>query len=163
MQCSRDTLLCGRTTSAGEMRPIFTPFAPTANGPSPASGQRSELVALEFTYKWVPGTVGRSLNFEAEGYWGKQGGDPDRKFGGFAALTYELRPRLFTYAKYDYSEIPGGSDVRKGWNLGATLKVTEFHNWRVEFQRIESNFASTRNVLNLRFQWVIGAHPAHKY
>ncbi|MBS1724757.1 MAG: hypothetical protein JSS66_17585 [Armatimonadetes bacterium] len=134
-----------------------------ASGPSPVPGTRSDLIAAEFTYKWVPGDPGRSLNFETEGYWGKQGGDDERKFGGFAAVTYEVRPRLFLYAKYDYSEIPGGSEIHKGPSLGATLKVTEFHHWRAEFQRIESNFADPRNVLNVQFQWVIGAHPAHKY
>lgn len=134
-----------------------------ANGPSPIVGSRSDLIAAEFTYKWQPGTPGRSMVFEAEGYWGKQGGASDRKFGGFAAVTYEVRPRLFAYAKYDYSEIPGTSDLHKGWSLGATLKVTEFHHWRAEFQHLDSNFEPARNRLNLQFQWIIGAHPAHKY
>lgn len=135
-----------------------------ANGPSGPGADRSSLLAAEFTYKWQPGTPGRSLNFETEGYWGKLGGaGQSAKFGGFAGLTYELRPRLFGYARYDYSEIPGTTDIRKGLTFGATLKVTEFHHWRAEFQRIESNFAPVRNVLNFQFQWIIGAHPAHKY
>ena len=57
----------------------------------------------------------------------------------------------------------GTSDIRKGPSLGVTLKVTEFHHWRAEFQRVESNFGPARNRLNLQFQWIIGAHPAHKY
>lgn len=134
-----------------------------AAGPSPIKNERSDLIAAEFTYKWQPGTSGRSLVFETEGYWGKQGGDSKRRTGAFAALTYEVKPRLFLTTKYDYSEVPGGSDIRKGVSFGATLKVTEFHYWRAEFQRIESNFAAAKNVLNLQFQWVIGAHPAHKY
>lgn len=134
-----------------------------ATGPSPVPNKHSQLLATEFTYKFQPGTVGKSLNLEAEGYWGKQGGDSDTKFGGFAALTYEFRPRLFGYVKYDYSEIPGTNDTRRGWSVGSTLKVTEFHQWRAEFQRIDSNFADGRNILNLQFQWIIGAHPAHKY
>jgi hypothetical protein len=134
-----------------------------ANGPSEITNRRSDLIAAEFTYKWVPGTPGRSLNFETEGYWGKAGGDSKRKFGGFAALTYQLRPRIFGYVKYDYSEVPNSTDIRKGWTIGSTLQVTEFHHWRVEFQHIQSNFAANRNVLNFQFQWLIGAHPAHKY
>lgn len=134
-----------------------------ANGPSTLSNRRSDLIAAELTYKWQPGTPGRSLNFESEAYWGKSGADPDRKFGAFAALTYQLRPRIFGYLKYDYSETPNSTDIRKGWTVGSTLQVTEFHHWRVEFQSIQSNFAANRTVLNLQFQWIIGAHPAHKY
>jgi hypothetical protein len=135
-----------------------------ANGPAGPGNDRSQLLAAEFTYKWQPGTPGKSLNFETEGYWGKLGGSgTGTKFGGFAGLTYELKPRLFGYARYDYSETPGSTDIRRGWTFGATLKVTEFHHWRAEFQRIESNFAPARNVLNFQFQYIIGAHPAHKY
>jgi hypothetical protein len=134
-----------------------------ANGASNVGTNRSQLFAAEFTYKWQPGTPGKSLNFETEGYWAKPGGSSDTKFGAFSALTYELRPRLFTYAKVDYSEVPNSTDIRRGLTLGATLKVTEFHHWRVEWQSINSNFAPNQNVLNIQFQWIIGAHPAHKY
>lgn len=137
-----------------------------ANGPSRSGEEerkRSQLFAAEVTYKWRPGGQGRSLDFEAEAFWSRPG-DADRtSFGAFAALTVEVRPRLFAYAKYDYSEIPGTEDIRRGWSLGATLKVTEFHHWRAEFQRVESNFAAARNLLNVQFQWAIGAHPAHRY
>lgn len=134
-----------------------------ANGPSAVANKRSSLGAAEFTYKWQPGTPGKSMTIEAETYWGQQGGTPGTKFGGFAAVTYEVRPRLFATAKYDYSETPGSTDIRRGYSLGATLRVTEFHHWRVEFQHVLSNFAPARNVLNFQFQWLIGAHPAHKY
>lgn len=134
-----------------------------ANGPSFGSSTRSQMYGVDLTYKWQPGTPGKSLVAEAEGYWGRPGGTGDTAFGGFAALTYQVRPRWFATAKVDYSEIPGTADIRRAWSLGATLKVTEFHHWRAEFQSIASNFAPTRNVLNVQFQWLIGAHPAHKY
>ncbi len=134
-----------------------------ATGQSPIVGKRSDLLAAEFTYKLQPGGTGRSLVFETEAFSGKQGGDADRKIGAFAALTYELKPRLYATLKSDYVETPGSSEILRAFSFGATLKVTEFHFWRAEFQRIESNIASSRNVLNVQFQWVIGAHPAHKY
>lgn len=134
-----------------------------ANGPAPGSIDRSQLFAAEFTYKWQPGEPGKSLNLETEAYWSRLGGTADTKFGMFAGLTYEVRPRLFGYVRYDYSEIPGTEDLHRGWTFGATFRVTEFHFWRLEYQRIERNFGSSQNLLNLQFQWVIGAHPAHKY
>ena len=61
------------------------------------------------------------------------------------------------------TEIPGTSNKHQAWLAGITLKVTEFEHWRLEFERINSNFEKDRNVLTLQFQWIIGAHPAHKY
>ncbi|HRI44056.1 MAG TPA: hypothetical protein PLL78_03945 [Fimbriimonadaceae bacterium] len=136
-----------------------------ANGPSSSEEERkrSQLFAAEVTYKLRPGGQGSSLDFEGEAFWARPGGIHETSFGAFAAVTIELRPRLHAYVKYDYSEVPGTDDIRRAWSLGATLKVTEFHHWRAEFQRIESNFAPARNLLNLQFQWAIGAHPAHRY
>lgn len=134
-----------------------------ASGPG-SGGRRSQLHGADFTYKWQPDVRGRSLMLETEVYWGRAG-IPGAKnaVGGFAALTYQLQPRLFGVAKYDYSEVPGSTDIRRGWSVGALLKVTDFHRWLAEWQTITSNFAPARNVLNLQFQWLIGAHPAHKY
>jgi hypothetical protein len=138
--------------------------ASVANGPTGDSDRRSTLYGADLTYKWHPGAKGKSAQFEAEAYWADPGiPGADTAFGAFAALTYEIRPRLHLTAKYDYSEIPGTSDIHSGVSLGATLKVTEFHHWRAEWKTISSNFDKTRNVLTLQFQWAIGAHPAHKY
>lgn len=135
-----------------------------ANGPGGPGNRRSNLVGLDWTYKWTPGSAGKSMVIEAEAFWAKPGmPGTGTAFGGFAAATYQLRPRLFGTLKYDYSETPSSSDIRRGLTAGVTLRPTEFHHWRIEFQRVDSNFAPTRNLLNLQFQWVIGAHPAHKY
>lgn len=135
-----------------------------ANGPSGDSNRRATIYGADLTYKWQPGTKGKSAQFEAEAYWADPGvPGTDTAFGAFAALTYEVRPKLHLTAKYDYSEIPGTSDIRNGLSFGATLKVTEFHHWRAEWKTIGSNFDKARNVFTLQFQWAIGAHPAHKY
>lgn len=135
-----------------------------ATGPSGDSSRRSNLYGVDVTYKWHPGTPGRSAQFEAEAYWAKPGvPGSETAFGAFAAITYEIRPRLHLTAKYDYSEVPGTPDIHQGFSLGATLKVTEFHHWRAEWKTIGSNFDKQRNVFTLQFQWAIGAHPAHKY
>lgn len=134
-----------------------------ANGPG-AGGKRANLFGADFVYKWMPGNHHRSLVFESEAYWGNPGGAGSKTaFGAFAAATYQLRPNLFGYAKFDYSELPGTTNKQKGYSVGLTLKPTEFHHWRLEFQHLNSNFAPNRNQLNIQFQWAIGAHPAHKY
>ncbi|MEQ1821611.1 MAG: hypothetical protein ABL949_03800 [Fimbriimonadaceae bacterium] len=135
-----------------------------ANGPSGGGGQRSQLWAADMVYKWTPGTSGKSLVIESEAYLGRPG-FPGAKsaFGGFASATYQLKPNLFGYIKFDYSEVPGTSNKHKAYSLGLTLRPTEFHHWRVEFQHANGNFMPNRNALSLQFQMAIGAHPAHKY
>lgn len=134
-----------------------------ANGPS-GGGKRSNLAGLDFVYKWSPGNKGKSLVVESEALWGKSGQPGSRNaFGAFVAANYQLKPNLFGYVRYDTSQAPDSSNNRNGWAAGFTLKPTEFHHWRVEVQQIKSNFESTRNVVNVQFQMVFGAHPAHKY
>jgi hypothetical protein len=132
-----------------------------ANGPGAMPG-RASMYGADLTYKLQPGQ-GRSMVLEAEAYGCKPGSGLKTNFGGFAALTYQLMPRVFGTAKVDYSEIPGTRDIQRAWSLGATLKPTEFHFWRIEWQTINSNFQGRRNQLTLQFSWLIGAHPAHKY
>ena len=133
-----------------------------ATGPGAAAG-RANMYGADLTYKWQPGTAGKSMVVEAEVFGAKPGTGMKTATGGFAAVTYQFMPRLYGTAKFDYSELPGTNDIQRAFSLGATLKVTEFHYWRAEFQCIDSNFQPRRNVLNLQFQWMIGAHPAHKY
>lgn len=136
-----------------------------ANGPGGSGrGDRSNLFGFDFVYKWTPGTKGKSLTLESEAYWGKAGQPGARHaFGAFAAMTYQLKPGLFGYLKYDTSQAPDSLNDRNAWTIGFTLRPTEFHHWRVEFQQLRSNFAATQNLLNVQFQFAIGAHPAHKY
>ena len=136
-----------------------------ANGPGGAGkGDRSNLFGVDLVYKWIPGAKGKSLVLEGEAMWGKSGQAGSRNaFGAFAAVTYQLRPNWFGYFKFDTSQAPDSTNNRNAWALGLTLRPTEFHHWRVEFQQIRSNFETTRNVLNVQFQFAIGAHPAHKY
>ncbi|HVL38221.1 MAG TPA: hypothetical protein VM328_02410 [Fimbriimonadaceae bacterium] len=133
------------------------------NGPGGSGRDRSSAYGIDLTYKRQPAGLGRATIFEGEAYWTRPSDADGTHFGAFAAVTQELMPRLFFTAKLDYSEIPGGDEIRRAMSLGATLKVTEFHHWRAEFQRVSSNFDRDRNVLTLQFQWLIGAHPAHRY
>ncbi|MBI5707636.1 MAG: hypothetical protein HZC36_11695 [Armatimonadetes bacterium] len=139
-----------------------------ANGPTmpmaAADGaKRGDLYGVDYTMKWRPGTKGRSAHFEAEAYWAKPGGFGKRTMGAFGRLVYEVAPRWHLTTGLDYSEIPGTSDSRHGVLAGLTFKLTEFQHWRLEWQRISSNFEPTRDVLRLQLQWLIGTHPAHKY
>ncbi len=134
-----------------------------AGGPNGEDGT-ANLYGADYTMKWSPGSKGKSAILEAEAYWS----NPNSKgrattFGGFASLSYQIMPRWFLTAKGDYSELPGTEDIRRGTSLGVTYRLSEFQHWRLEFQRITSNFEDSRNVLTLQFQWLIGKHPAHKY
>ena len=131
-------------------------------GTGPITG-RGDVYGVDFTMKHQPGGPGRSWTFEAEAFWTKPGGFDERAFGAFGRFAFEFTPKWFATVGLDYSEIPGTTDVHRSFLGGVTRKVTEFHHWRLEFERIVSNFESDRNVLTLQFQWVIGAHPAHRY
>lgn len=124
---------------------------------------QASVVGLDAVMKWHPEKAGKSANFEAEAYWTKPGSGEETAFGYFVRGTYEVMPRLFLTAGFDSSEIPGTSDSHRSHLIGMTLRPTEFHHWRLEFERMTSNFEGNRSLLNLQFQWVIGAHPAHKY
>jgi hypothetical protein len=127
-----------------------------------ARPRRGDAFGVDYTMKWQPGG-GRQTMFEAEAFWTKPGGFDERAFGVFGRVAHEFRPRWFLTAGYDYSEIPSTEDKHHAWIGGVTLKVTEFHHWRLVFEKIVSNFERDRNVLTLQFQWVIGSHPAHRY
>ncbi|MEW5882656.1 MAG: hypothetical protein AB1725_00335 [Armatimonadota bacterium] len=136
------------------------------DGPT-EGGSRSRLYGADYTMKWQPGTRGKSAVFEAEAYWFKPGTgittERETRFSGFAALTYEVAPRWFVTGKYDHAEVPDGSDTLRAYSLGVSFKLTEFQLIRAEAQRLLSDIEADRTVVTLQFQWVIGAHPAHKY
>lgn len=134
-----------------------------ANGPMRDADGQSDIFGIDYTMKWQPGAAGRSAVFEAEAMWTKLAGGSDRAFGMFARLEYEALPRWFLTVGYDHSEVPGSAETRRGLLAGVTHRVTEFHHWRLEFQRISSNMSDDVNLLSLQFQWLIGKHQAHKY
>lgn len=133
------------------------------NGPSSAASGRGHVAGIDYTMKWQPGQTGRSAYFEGEAFWTKPPGYGGTSFGAFGRVVYEFQPRWFATLGCDYSEIPGTSDRHHGWLAGVTVKPTEFHHWRIEGQRLRHSSEGTQNLLRIQFQWVIGAHPAHRY
>lgn len=158
----------GRYRTFFDFKPDLTAQAGVTyvDGPT-EGGSRSRLYGVDYTMKWQPGMKGRSAIFEAEAYWFKPGTgiSPERntRFAGFAALTYEIAPRWFFTGKYDHAELPDGSDTLRAYSLGISYKLTEFQLIRAEAMRILSDADVDRTIVTLQFQWVIGAHPAHKY
>ncbi len=133
-----------------------------ANGPNMQN--RASLYGFDYVMKWHPGRVGRSAMLESEAYWSDPGSPgSDKKFGAFAALTYEFMPRWFATFKADYGEIPETTNVHRQFSGVLTYKLTEFEHWRIQWDHVTSNFDSAKNYLSLQFQFLIGKHPAHKY
>ncbi len=137
--------------------------ASIVSGPTLGTNRTSRMTGIDLTMKHQPAGGKRQTVFVAESYWTRAGGGPGSQNGWFVRVMHEVTPRFWLTVGYDKSAIPGTSDWHRGSLFGATLKVTEFHHWRIECQRLSSNFEGTRSMLNLQFQWVIGAHPAHKY
>ena len=78
-------------------------------------------------------------------------------------FAYELTKRLWAAARYDYVQLPDGSDTLRAVSGGLTLKMTEFQLARLEWQSIDSNAGAGRNQLLFQVQFLIGPHRAHKY
>lgn len=130
----------------------------------PNDEDRATVYGIDYTMKWQPGQRGRSAVLETEAYWSNSNAPGfGSTFGAFAAVTYEVAPRVFLTGRYDYSEIPGSSDIRRAWGGNVTYKLSEFQHLRLEFLRITSNFDEPRNVLTFQFQYLMGSHPAHRY
>jgi len=158
----------GRYRTFFDFNPDLTALAGVSymNGPT-EGGSRSQVYGVDYTMKWQPGIRGKSAIFEAEAYWARPGSGVapggGTRFFGFAAFTYEVAPRWFVTGKYDHAELPDGSDTLRSYSLGLTYKLTEFQLIRAQAERILSDVDADRTIVTLQFQWVIGAHPAHKY
>lgn len=133
-----------------------------ANGPT--MEERANVFGLDYTMKFQPGRADQFWQFEAEAYWADSiAPGADDTMGFFLSGTKALSNRLFLTGRYDFVEVPGSSDDIRGYTANITLKVSEFHFWRLEYQNIDSSFEPTNNRLSLQFVWGIGSHPAHKY
>ena len=133
-------------------------------GTGPMDGGTSSVYGADFVAKLRPQGTGRSLIFEAEALWYTAGAPgSSQRNGHFASLAYELGKRIWAGARYDYVQLPDGSDTLRALTGGLTLKMTEFQLVRLEYQTIDSNAGASRNQLVLQVQFVIGPHRAHKY
>jgi hypothetical protein len=74
-----------------------------------------------------------------------------------------MTKRLWAGARYDYVQLPDGSDTLRAFSGGLTLKMTEFQLIRLEWQNIDSDAGASRNQLMLQVQFTVGPHRAHKY
>jgi len=133
-----------------------------ANGPTEVN--RANVIGLDYTMKWQPGQINKFWQLETEAYTADKIAPGDRRTNGwFAAFTTQLTPQLFATARLDYSEVPGTQETQRGWMANLTLRPTEFHHWRLEYQHLNNRLARDTNNLTLQFVWLIGSHPAHKY
>jgi hypothetical protein len=131
-------------------------------GTGPMGGETSSVYGADFVAKLRPEGTGRSAVFEAEALWYEAGGGAQRN-GHFASLAIELSKRVWAGARYDYVQLPDGSDTLRAFSTGLTLKMTEFQLIRLEWQNVDSNAGASRNQLMLQVQFLIGPHRAHKY
>jgi hypothetical protein len=133
-----------------------------ANGPT--AEKRASVLGVDYTMKWKPGMANRFWQWETEAYWAdKVRAGADRTMGWFTSFTMQMTPKLFTGVRYDSSQVPDSAEEHKAWMVNLTLKPTEFHHWRLEFQHFDNKVEKDFDRLTLQFVWLIGAHPVHKY
>lgn len=132
------------------------------NGPTAVN--RANVVGMDYTMKWQPGKPNKFWQFESEAYWAdKVRPGADKTMGWFTSFTTQVTSTLFAGLRYDFSQVPDSDEEHKAWMVNFTLKPTEFHHWRLEFQHFDNKVAKDYDRLSLQFVWLIGSHPAHKY
>ena len=90
--------------------------------------------------------------------------DPQRTFGYFASLDYQLTRRWFAGGRYDWSErAQNAAQHDSGGSLILTYWPSEFSAIRSQLRRTRYAENTTANEFLLQFLFTLGAHGAHPF
>ena len=141
----------------------------------------SQMLALDFLYKWKPRESGefKSIVLGGEIFYTNRefakdddgDGIPDRNtqatpFGWYAFLQYQLSWHLYAGVRYDWLEDMSNTDLQtsvKAFYL--TYYTSEFLRFRVGYEHRESDIAAQDgiNTFLIEVNMVFGSHPTEPY
>jgi len=133
------------------------------------SARTTQIATADLTYKWKPVQMNtyRSITWQSEFYYGHAGmpnGIPEKSFGLYSFIQYQLAKRWFLTGRYDYAQKPYDKTiVEHGYSLTAGWYATEFSKMEFEAKATDSNRLPSAFQAWLRWIFVIGAHGAHQY
>ena len=132
------------------------------------SGFITRLFGLDATLRWKPlrRAIYRSFVARTELVWSRRDNptDPQRTFGYFASLDYQLTRRWFAGGRYDWSErAQNAAEHDSGGSLILTYWPSEFSAIRSQFRRTRYAENTTANEFLLQFLFTLGAHGAHPF
>jgi len=139
-------------------------------------GNRSNIGALDFTYKWKPVQFNtyKQFTFQNEFYYShahQVGNNIVNALGFYSMIYTQVGKRTFLAGRYDYSNSPfSNTFVQQSGSLTLGWEATEFQKIEIEAKYTTMNqpMAQYNNEQNfssafLRWIFVIGSHGAHRY
>ncbi len=139
-------------------------------------GMRTNIGALDFTYKWKPVQFNtyKQFTFQNEVYFShaQQVNNSIVNALGFYSMLYtQVDKRTFLTGRFDYSNAPfDNSFIQQSGSLTLGWEATEFQKIEIEAKYTTMNqpMAQYNNEKNfasafLRWIFVIGSHGAHRY
>lgn len=166
------TLVVGASSALG----------PNSSGP----GERSEVYGLDAYWKWKPARSHEGFPFvsvQAEGLWARAhvGADPVapgplpaerlEDYGFYSQVVWGFRPHWTTGLRGEWA---GGNrgvfdaqDPSRGERYRVSPDLTwypsEFSRIRLQYNYDEGLYLGTAHSVWMEFQFMLGAHAAHKY
>jgi hypothetical protein len=130
---------------------------------------RSNIGALDLTYKWKPIQFNtyKSFTWQSEAYFSNARVSADttvNSFGMYSFINFQFSKRLFFTGMYSYSDRPYSEDIHEN-SFSATIGwyATEFQKIEIEGVTASGNKMSNLSRVLLRWIFVIGTHGAHQY
>ena len=129
----------------------------------------TRLFGLDTTLRWKPlrRSVYKSFIARSEFAWSRRDdplASPQRSFGYFGSLDYQLSRRLFLGGRYDWSERAADASLHdSGGSILLTFWPSEFSSVRTQLRR--TRYAEGNTGLEALFQLLfnLGAHGAHPF
>ncbi len=139
-------------------------------------GKKTNIGAIDFTYKWKPVQFNtyKMFTFQNEFYYShsQQVNNTIVNALGFYSLVYtQVGKRTFLAGRYDYSNAPESNTfIQQSGSLTLGWEATEFQKIEIEakyttMNQPQTEFNNEQNFASAFLRWifVIGSHGAHRY
>ena len=127
---------------------------------------------LDVTYKWRPPEKALYRGFTWQTEWmiadSLQQQGWETALGLYTALEYQFARRWVIGGRYDYTQFPANAALQEdAYSLYLTFLQSEFMLWRLGYRFTDRNFnihgEQDEHQLMLQCDFILGAHPAHRY
>jgi len=129
----------------------------------------NRLFGLDATLRWKPlrRSVYRSLIARSEYAWSRRDdpfAGPQRSFGYYGSLEYQLSRRWFLGGRYDWSERAEDAALHdSGGSILFTFWPSEFSSFRTQLRRTRYAEGNTGTEALFQLLFNLGAHGAHPF
>jgi len=149
-----------------------------ATGPD-TGGSRAYVAGVDLTYKWKPAAqLYKSLALQGEFLYSHRktmeeeeiGGEtvavpkPFDRYGLYIFGDYQLSPRWFVGARFDWSQFPDTrGETEWAYSPVLTFWPSEFSRFRLQYKRTDRNFGKDADEVFFEVTFGLGPHAAHLF